>query len=68
MATACKAATERQSDRVVDIDEFAGDAELPAEVVGQRLYAVTLGGMVPGGDIRHAALPREMDGLFGNLA
>jgi len=34
----------------------------------QRLDAIALGGMVAGSDEGHAGLPRQMDGVFGNLA
>ena len=34
----------------------------------QRHRAVTLGGMVTGGQIGHAGLARQVHGLLGNLA
>lgn len=41
--------------------------ELLRQVRSQRLHAVALGGMVPGGDERHARFARQMNRAFGHL-
>ena len=52
------------SDRIVELDVAALDAEALRQMRGEGLHAVALGRMVSGGDVGHAGFLREVRGLF----
>ena len=56
------------SRRIVDLDEFMGDAELRRHMRGHGRRAVALGGVVAAGEEGHAAFARQMGLGLGNLA
>jgi serine protease DegQ len=58
----------RRSDRIGDVYESVDDAESGRKMLPDRLHAVPLSGMVPGCDVRDAALASDVHGLLGDLA
>ena len=56
------------SNRVVDVDETVVEIKAPGQVASQGIRSETLGGMMSGGEIVDAQFPRQMHGLFRDLA
>src|SRR5687768_17017541 len=63
-----KCGPDRGLNGIVDLDETMLDSEAQSEVRPERLHAVALGGVMPGGDVGDAAFAREVHRLLRNLA
>ncbi len=55
---------DESSNRIVDVDEGALDAEALLYMPGKRADAVALGGVVAGRQIGHAGFARQVHGLL----